>query len=407
MILNWKTEKRKVSDLKYFGGNPREMTEKQAGDLLKSIKKFNLVEIPAIDTNNRVIAGNMRIEALKKLGKENEVIDVRVPNRELTEEEAKEYLIRSNKNTGQWDFDLLANFNEDLLKEIGFESIELDKIFQLDIRPEDDDVPDTRTTDIKLGDMFQLGEHRLLCGDSTKKEDVERLMQGEAMKMIFTSPPYNMNSGMYANYEDNLKSEEYINFNLSVLNNFKHFLRGFVFWNISYNKNARWEFIEILHRIIKDTGLKFLELIVWDKGHALPITSKEGLTRQYEDILLTADSESIEKDLELFYCGRNDKRAWFNKQTQRGITNYWRIGTNNTQLEEHLACFPVALPMKAIILMTNREDKIADSFGGSGSTLIACEKLNRKCRMMEIDPVYSEVICERWEKYTGGKRVKL
>ncbi len=154
---------------------------------------------------------------------------------------------------------------------------------------------------------------------------------------------------------------------------------------------------------IKESRLKFLELIVWDKGHALPITSKEMLTRQYEDILLVGDEENISNDLELYFLGRNDKRAYFNKKNQKGITNYWKIGTHKTQLVNHLACFPVALPKKGIELMTSRGDNCLDPFGGSGSTLIACEQLNRKCFVMELDPKYCDVIVKRWEGFTGDK----
>jgi len=116
-------------------------------------------------------------------------VDVRVPSRLLTPEEEKELNLRLNKNLGQWDFDMLANFDEELLKDVGFESQELDKIFQLDA-PNEDDVPEMRQTDIKLGDMFILGEHRLLCGDATKREDIEKLMQGEKADIVFTDPPY-------------------------------------------------------------------------------------------------------------------------------------------------------------------------------------------------------------------------
>jgi len=130
----WRTEKRRVDDLKLFEGNPRKMTKGQAEQLMKSIEKFNLVEIPAIDQNNRVIAGNMRIMAMRKLGRGDELIDVRVPSRPLTEEEAREYLLRSNKNTGEWDLDLLAEFEIDLLKNIGFTTDELAKIVDVDIR---------------------------------------------------------------------------------------------------------------------------------------------------------------------------------------------------------------------------------------------------------------------------------
>ena len=251
------------------------------------------------------------------------------------------------------------------------------------------------------------GAHFLLCGDATKEEDVARLMGGGYGKLIFTSPPYNMGGGMYETYEDNLKKEEYISFNIKVLSNFQKFLKGFVFWNISYNKNAKDSFIEIIYRIIKETGLKFLELIVWNKKHAMPITSKEAMTRQYEDIFLMGDEENIQKDLELFFCGRNDKRAWFNKKTNKGITNYWEVGTNKTQLENHLACYPVALPVKGILLMSDKDDIVIDPFGGSGSTLIACEKTNRICYMSELDPKYCDVIIKRWEDYTKLRAEKL
>lgn len=404
--LQWHTEKRKVKELKLFEGNPRRMTTEQASQLLQSLKKFNLVEIPAIDQNNRVIAGNMRIQALKQLGRENEEIEVRVPNRALKEEEAREYLLRSNKNIGDWDWDLLANFSEEELNRVGFESEELDKIFDLDLGEKEDEVPEPRETNIKYGDIFQLGNHRVMCGDATKKEDVEKLMNGEKIKLCFTSPPYNMASNLYENYADNLKSEEFINLHLKTIYALKPFLKGFIFWNVSYNKNARWEFLEIIHKIVKETGLRFLELIIWDKGHGLPITSQEGLTRSVEEVLLVGDEDSIQQDLELFIIGTDERKAYFNKKTQKGITNYWKIGTNKSQIENLKACFPVALPQKGIELMTQRGDNVYDPFGGSGSTLIACEKLNRRCYMMEIEPIYCQVIIDRWEQFTGKRAEK-
>lgn len=406
--LKWHNEKRKVDDLLPTEGNPRQMTEKQKEDLKKSLEKFDLVEVPAINTDNRIVSGHQRMKILQLLGRGQEEIDVRVPSRKLTEEEHREYLLRANKNLGEWDYDLLANFDEDLLKDVGWENDELDKIFQLDEDESIDEVPEPpEKPKTKLGDLYQLGEHRLLCGDSTKKEDVERLMGGGLAKLVFTSPPYNMNGGMYENYEDNLKSEEYIEFNIKVIENIKRHLKGFIFWNLSYNKNARWEWIEIFYRIVKESGLKFLEMICWDKGHALPISSKEGLTRQYEDILLVGDEDITSKDMELYFLGRNDKRAYFNKKNQKGITNYWKIGTNKSQIKENLACFPVALPKKGIEIMTERGDIILDPFGGSGSTLIACEQLNRKCFMMEISEAYCDVIIARYEKLTNKKAKKL
>ncbi len=331
-----------------------------------------------------------------------------MPNRKLTLEEHREYCVRANKNLGEWDYDLLADFDLDKLKEIGFDNDDLDKIMNFSPDEKDDEVPEVpEEPKSNLGEIYQLGNHRIMCGDSTNQGDVEKLIDNKTAKLIFTSPPYNMASDMYENYEDNLKSEEYIKFNIITIELFKKYLKGFIFWNISYNKNTRWEFIEIFYRIIKETGLKFLELIVWNKKHGTPITSKELITRQYEDILLVGDDDNIQQDLELFYVGRNDKRAYFNKKNQKGITNYWEIGTNKTQLDNHLACYPVALPIKGILLMTQINDIVIDPFLGSGSTLIACEKTDRICYGMEIDPKYIDVIIERWEKYTEKKVVKI
>lgn len=151
----WHSEKRKLSELSPSEYNPRQASEKQSTDLKNSLTKFNIVDPIIINKNNTIIGGHFRIRELEKLGIKE--ADVRVPIRELTTEEEKELNIRLNKNTGDWDLDLLANFDEELLKDIGFESEELDKIFSLDTSPEDDEVPDVKKTNIKLGDLFILG----------------------------------------------------------------------------------------------------------------------------------------------------------------------------------------------------------------------------------------------------------
>lgn len=118
--LQWHTEKRKINDLKAFDKNPRKLTEQQKQQLVASLQKFNLVEIPAIDVDGKIVAGHQRVSILKALGRGDEEIDLRVPNRPLTDEEFKEYNLRSNKNTGEWDYELLSIFGEDVLKDIGF-----------------------------------------------------------------------------------------------------------------------------------------------------------------------------------------------------------------------------------------------------------------------------------------------
>lgn len=131
--LEWRTEKRKVSDLVPFEGNPRKMTEDQADQLKKSFERFNLVEIPAIDANDTILAGHQRLKIMQMLGRGEEIIDVRVPNRKLTDDEYLEYNLRSNKNHGEWDFNQLANFDTEMLKFVGFSELELNQGFGLNL----------------------------------------------------------------------------------------------------------------------------------------------------------------------------------------------------------------------------------------------------------------------------------
>ena len=408
MKENLKIEYVDVKTLKENKYNPKQMTQKEEIDLEKSIVEFGVVD-PLIVNNAQerrgiIIGGHQRYKIYRKLKFEKvPVIWLNIPD--LRKEQ--ELCLRLSKNTGEWDWDLLANINEDLLTNVGFESEELDKIFHFSDK-DADEVPEVRKkTDIKQGDLFKLGNHRLMCGDSTKREDMERLMGGSKVKLCFTSPPYNMGGNLYQNYKDNLKSEQYISFNIKAINTIRSILRGFIFWNISYNKNTRWEFIEILHRIITETGLRFMELIIWDKGHGTPVMSKEMLTRSYEPILMAGDQAEIDKDFEIFCIAGTEKKLYFNKKTNRGITNYWRINTTDIQRPEISACYPVTIPTKGILLTTGRGDNLIDPFGGSGSTLIAAERTGRKCFMMEIDPIYCQLIIDRWEKYTEKRAIKI
>ena len=407
----------KIKDLKPAKYNPRKdlkPEDKEYQKIKKSILKFGYVETIIVNKDLTVIGGHQRLKILEELGYEE--IECNVVD--LTKDEEKALNIALNNLSGDWDNQKL----EDLITELkvkdfdldvtGFDEEEIENMLDKSIDLKDDnfelekELKQIEKTIVKLGDIWILGKHRLMCGDSTSKDDVEKLMKNDVAKCIFTSPPYNMSSGMYENYEDNLESRKYIDFNLNVVKLWTNYLKGFLFWNISYNKNSRWEFIEILYKIVKETGLKFMELIVWDKGHGMPITSKEMLTRQYEDILMVGNEDAISEDMELYCLGTTDKKAYFNKKTGKGISNYWRISTGNTQLDNHKACFPLELPIKAIKLTTNRDDIVVDCFGGSGTTLIAAEKTDRKCYTMELDPVYCDVIIKRWEKLTGKKAEK-
>jgi len=386
----------KVSDLKPLEKNPfKSKGDAQIKRIAKSIQEFErMMEIRriVIDEDNNILGGNKRYFALKKLGYK-EIPDAWIEKVEgLTEEQKKEFIVKDNAHWGsEWDYELLGEWNVDL-DAWGVGDVEF--VDEKEVKEDDYEIPDEIETDIVLGDLIEIGEHRLLCGDSTDSEQVSKLMNGDKVDMVFTSPPYNINSKMYETYKDNLKSNEYIDFNLKVAKNIKQVLKGMLFWNISYNKNARWEFLEIANRIRKDIGFNFLELIVWNKKTALPVVSKNMLTRKYEDIFVYSNEDEY-TDIELYCVLGNQKDVVFNKKTSKILTNYWEIGTNKTQLKNHLACFPVKVPGNAILLSTNETDKILDVFIGSGSTMVAAHQLNRKCYGMEIEPKYCQIIIDR------------
>lgn len=285
-----KIETIKIKDLKAAKYNPRKdlkPEDKEYQKIKKSILKFGYVETIIVNKDLTVIGGHQRLKILEELGYEE--IECNVVD--LTKDEEKALNIALNNLSGDWDNQKL----EDLIAELkekdfdldvtGFDEEEIENMLDESIDLKDDnfelekELKQIKKPIVKLGDIWILGKHRLMCGDSTSKDDVEKLMKNDVAKCIFTSPPYNMSSKMYENYEDNLESRKYIDFNLNVVKLWTNYLKGFLFWNISYNKNSRWEFIEILYKIVKETGLKFMELIVWDKGHGMPITSKEMLTR--------------------------------------------------------------------------------------------------------------------------------
>ena len=404
--MDHKIEQVNISEIKPYPKNAKKHTQGQVKQIAASIKEFGFNQPLVLDKDGVVIVGHGRYLAAQELGLKKVPV-LKLGN--LTEEQVKAYRLADNRlNESEWDFDLVIEELKGLdAKGFNIELTGFDKEMILDSDEAADHIPDApKKAKTRLGDIYQLGDHRLICGDSTDPQVYKDLLGDTKANLVFTSPPYNMNAKMYQNYKDNLKSQEYIEFNLEVINLIKDYLKGFIFWNVSYNKNSRWEFLEILSRMVKETGLQFLEMIIWNKKRAMPITSTKMLTRQYEDILLAGDPDAIKEDMEIYFCGENDKGAYFNKKTRKGITNYWEISVNKTQLENHSACFPVNLPLKGILLMSEQGGVVLDPFGGSGSTLIAAEKAKRKCFMIELDPIYCDVIVKRWEIFTG-KKAKL
>ena len=402
----------KLSELKDSKYNPRKISKEELQRLEDSMDKFGYVE-PIVwnEKTGNIVGGHQRLKILSKKLTSEDTIEVVVVN--LDEYQEKALNLALNKITGEWDEDKLSELlalikqqDEDLLKFTGFSEQEYSKLIGQIGQEDNFEIPKEPKYKIERGEIWQLGNHRLMCGDATNEGEVNKLIGDIKIKTIFTSPPYNMNSNLYKNYKDNLKSEDYIKLNLQTIKIWQQHLDGFLFWNLSYNKNQRWEFLDIMAQICKIEKLRFLELICWNKGTALPINSKEQITRSYEDILFMSTEEAY-IDIEWIEVLTTERKAIFNKERGIGISNYWYIPVTKTQTEDLRACFPIRLPVKAIFLTTKQGEIMADCFGGSGSTLIACEQTKRICYMMEIDPFYCSVIIERWEAFTGGKAIKL
>jgi DNA modification methylase len=398
-------EIKKISELTPAPYNPRESTEKQESQLKQSLKKFGVVE-PIIYNKQTgyIVGGHFRVRELQKLGyTEIECVIV-----DLAEEDEKELNIRLNANTGQWDWDELANNFE--LEDLNDWGLEVPNM-KHELEAEDDNFeePETIETDIVLGDLFEIGEHRLLCGDSTDSDAVGKLMNGQKADMVFTSPPYNsgdvaMRGGgnfafgkkgaktLYENYKDDKTPQEYFDFCISILNNISLIVNELhsVFWNVSYNANSRDDYGKIVFSDVNPFRVK--ETIIWNKGIAIPITSEGILSRNSEFVFLMSNGEKYLTNQKI-----GEKSVYWNT---------WNISSSGSQHNEHKACFPIELPFRAIEDFSKKNHIVYEPFTGSGTTMVAAHQLKRKCYGMELDPKYCQVIIDRMKKLDPTIKIK-
>jgi len=361
--MKWNLKKIKVSDLKEWAKNPRRLTDNGLKHLERSIKKFGIAEPIVINTDNTICGGHGRKKVLEWLNIDE--VDCYMPERKLTDKEFEELNIRLNKNiAGEWDYVVLKDdFNIDDLLEWGFDEDE----FDFDVIPEetqgDDDIPVGAPPITVLGDLYELGNHRLLCGDSTIIDDVEKLMDGNKADMVFTDPPYGVN---YTSRVDKNKRKQWGEMKNDTLQNenlwqFLNDSLGSLECNryICCNWQSYCDFTIALGRPNS--------LIVWDKES---IGLGAGHRNQHEFIL------------------------FYGKLDHNSESNVWRQKRESTKNYEHPTQKPVEIPERAII---NLKGKLCyDAFLGSGSTLIACEKTTRKCYGMELDQKYCDVIVKRY-----------
>jgi DNA modification methylase len=379
-------------------------------DLKKSLQKFNLVEIPAIDTDGTIIAGHQRIKALQLLDRGDEIIDVRIPNRKLTEKESRTYMVGSNSLGGTWDFEKLQKFDKDLLLEIGFEPIEIAKIWKDEFKVENDDFNEKKELQkikeptVKLGDVIILGNHKLVCGDSTDPKVLDRLFGEEKASMVYSDPVYNINLnynsgvGGKQNYGADVKDDrseiEYFNLiNNSMKNALAHSHDDL---HIFYWSDQKY--IWLMQTLYTAHGIENKRVCLWVKNGHNP-TPGVAFNKCYEPCTYGVRGKP--------YLG-----------PEKGFTEILNtdIGNGNQSFDDiwtikrlarddyaHATSKPPKLHESAMLRCTKPGDIILDSFGGSGSTLISGEMLQRRVFMVELEPVFCELIIRRFEKLTGIK----
>lgn len=385
----------RVDELIPYDKNPRTHSAEQISQIAASIAQFGFLNPILVDTAAGIIAGHGRLQAAKQLGLAQVPV---VVLDHLTETQKRAYVIADNKlalNAG-WDNDLLRDEMNALAEEdfdldlLGFDGAELDEILFSDeeaTSDEDDAVPETPIEPIsKTGDLWKLGDHYVLCGDATVLTDIEKVMQGQLADMVFTDPPYNVDYGNAAKDKMRGKDRKIMNDNLGE--GFEKFLYDSCLNMITICKGGIYicmssSELHTLHAAFVKAGGKWSTFVIWAKN--MFTMGRSDYQRQYEPILY-----GWKQGNDHYWCGaRNEGDVWFVKKPVRN--------------DLHPTMKPVELIERALKNSSKSRDIVMDCFGGSGSTLIACEKLGRQCRMVELDPKYVDVIVKRWEDFTGHK----
>ncbi|MBT4516990.1 MAG: DNA modification methylase [Candidatus Komeilibacteria bacterium] len=415
--LKWTTEKRKINDLVPFEKNPRIINPKQLKDLTKSLKKFNLVEIPAIDADNKILAGHQRLKVLQLLGRGDEMIDCRIPNRKLTKKESEQYLISSNALGGDWDFEKLKSFDLDLLTDIGFDQIELAKIWdnELEVQNEDfnveEEIKKIKKPKTKLGDIIHLGSHKLLCGSSADPKNLKRLFGKEKASMIYSDPPYNINLDYSKGIGGKQSYGGTVNDNRND-NEYKEFIKKSLKTALLVTKPDvhvfYWSdqtYIWLIQELYRELGIINKRVCLWIKNGQNP-TPGVAFNKCYEPCTYGIKgkpyiAESIQNLNEVM----NKEITTGNNLLEETLDelDVWLVKRLSHKDYEHATSKPPKLHEKAIRRCTKPGDIILDSFSGSGSTLIAGEQLKRKVYAVELEPMFCDITIKRYEKLTGRK----
>ena len=373
--MKLKIEYLPIKALKPYEKNTRKHQKKDVDNIAKSIEKYGMCDAIGIwGEQNIIVEGHGRMMACKQLGI-TEVPCVRLDH--LTDEQRREYAIAHNATAelSEWDLDILP----DELAELDLSDFDFD--FGIEDEEEETEIVEDEAPEVdedaepiaKLGDIWQLGRHRLMCGDSTDKATVEMLMDGKKADMVFTDPPYNIGyqgvSDKRTIQNDKMTDEDFVDFLEKALMPCE-----------TMYVCCSWQYSHLFRQALENIGQKIKAMIVWDKVN--PAQHLDKYFKQHEII---------------WYCG-----AFGGEKTLRG--DVWQCKRQKNTVH------PTMKPLELIGMALQDQPKkktVYDGFGGSGSTLIACEQLGRICYMMELDPKYCDVIIKRWETLTGEKAVLI
>ncbi len=401
--------------------NPRKISDKDFAQLVESIRQYTFVEPLVVNSHpdryGNLIGGHQRLKAAVKLGYKT----VPVVFISLDEKNERALNLRLNRNTGEWDDDLLKHFSIDELLDVGFDDNDLGDIWNDALETDDDEfdeevaVKKAAETDIKLGDMFQLGKHRIICGDSTDVVVIKRLVGGTKPTMFYSDPIYNidldydkgvgMNAGYGGKTKDNKSDVAYGEFLGQILTAALPTLddNAHVFMYCDQN------YIGLLQTLMVEHGLKNRRVCLWIKNN-FNMTPQVAFNKAYEPCVyathgtpfLSGGSQNLIEIL--------NKDIAVGNRTIDDIVDLFDIWLAKREASgdyQHPTQKPVTLHEKPLKRCTKVGDVVLDVFGGSGSSLISCEQMKRVALLSEIEPVFCQVIIDRWEALTGQKAVKL
>jgi site-specific DNA-methyltransferase (adenine-specific) len=392
-----KIETADINTIKPYENNPRKLKDSAIEKVAMSLKEYGFRQPIVVDKDRIIVVGHTRYRASKKLGFKEVPITI-ADN--LTPEQINAYRIADNRTAeeSEWDDELLAmeikdleakdfkldllGFNEDQLNDILFE--EKQGLTDEDETPEPPEEPIT-----KLGNIWKLGKHKLICGDSTAEDTFKNLFNDNKADLIFTDPPYNVDySGRGENNlgkikNDNMSENDFIDFLYKNFNLMSDYLKSLGCIYVCHPDSQSKP--KIAFELNFEKFFKKSSTIIWDKGNAG--MGWQDYRSQHEPILY----------------GWKEGQGKHSFYGDRKNTSIWNVKRDNVAGYKHPTQKPVALSQKAVLNNSKEDDIVFDSFLGSGSTLIACEKTNRKCYGIELDPKYCDVIVKRWENFTGKK----